>query len=265
MATMPATATAPPFEPFPARRPDGEPQTDRCGTYEITREAVDSASRLPMADRILIRTATGSPVVELKNDQPFVRIGVDWCYDVNFDGNPELSVFTYTGGAHCCTTQNIYSFFGPKSELLFTYEAGNGGSLSPQELDGTAPMELTGLDDRLAYFGDLSYAASPPIVIAYANRNGTYVEATKEFPDVIRQHRSQLVTEYTACAATPASAVDCQKGIGLGVMAESLVLGDWATFSATLNPPAEVKAWLDSHQAELQTLVTAPKPTPQPD
>ncbi len=250
----------PAFTPFPERRADGQTQTDRCGSYNVERKkAASTGSNLPMADIITISTSTGVFVVELKNEEPFVRIGIDWCYDLNADGLIEMSVYTNSGGAHCCTTQAIYTFNGPKSELLMLYEAGNAGSLLPQELDGKAPVELTGQDDRLAYFGDLSYAASPTLVTVFAYKSGKYVDSTKDFPAVVQQYRSQLVALYQTCGTSPA-VTECQKGVGLGVMAESLVLGDWTSFVSTLNPPAEVRAWLDANQSKVAAIVAEPKP-----
>lgn len=260
-----ASPTVPPspqpaFTPFPERRADGQAQTDRCGSYNVERKkASPTGSNLPMADIITISTSTGVFVVELKNEEPFAAIGIDWCYDLNADGLIEMSVYTFSGGAHCCTSQAIYTFNGPKSELLMLYEAGNAGSLLPQELDGKAPVELTGQDDRLAYFGDLSYAVSPSLVTVFAYKSGKYVDSTKDFPAVVQQYRSQLVALYRTCGSSPAI-IDCQKGVGLGVMAESLVLGDWTSFVSTLDPPPEVRAWLDANQARVAAIIAEPKP-----
>jgi hypothetical protein len=256
------TPSVAPVVAFPARRADGAIQRDPCGKYTIVREAVTvPGQKFPSADKITVLTADGNLVVELKNDEPFTNVGVDWCYDVNADGNPELSVYTFSGGAHCCITQAIYSFAAAKSSLFLLYQAGNAGSLTPKELDGKPPIELTGFDDRLAYFGGISYAASPTLVTVYAGRDGKYVEATKDFKPVIEQYRSQLVSQFRTCESQPADQrFQCQQGLGLGIMAESLVIGDWDTFVGTLNPPANVRDWLASHRAELVAELAKPKP-----
>lgn len=169
----------------------------------MLRESAEPASdKLPRADVVTIPNSEGVFVVELKNDEPFAYISVDWCYDLQSDGLPELSVSTFSGGAHCCTTQAIYTFNGPKSELELLYEAGNAGPLLPQELNGSAPIELSGFDDRLAYYGDLAYAVTQPLVTVYAYESGVYVEATQDFPDVIRQYRSELVALYQTCGTS---------------------------------------------------------------
>lgn len=251
----------PNFEPFPARRADGQAQTDRCGSFTILREAGESASdNFPRADRVTISNEQGVLITELINDEPFTMINVDWCFDLNGDGQPELSVSDYSGGAHCCTSQVIYTFNAGKIEPYLLFEAGNAGPLLPQELDGAAPIELTGFDDRFAYYDDLAYAVSPTLVIVYAYEDGEHVEATKDFPDVVRQYRNQLTALYQTCGSTDA-AIDCQKGVGLGIMAESLLLGDWDDFAATLAIPGEVRAWLETNRADIEAILAARKPS----
>ena len=256
-----AAATPVPFVEFPARRPDGATQRDPCGTFTIMRVAVTlPGQKFPSADKITVLTAEGKTLVELKNNEAFASIGVDWCYDLNVDGDPELSVYTLSGGAHCCFSQSIYSFAGAKSSLFLLYDGGNAGPLTPRELDGKAPIELSGFDDRLAYFGGISYAASPTLITVYASRDGQYVEATKDYGPVVEQYRSQLLAQYKTCDSQPANQrYSCQQGIGLGIMAESLILGDWDTFIATLNPPKDVRDWLASKRAEVVALLAKPK------
>ncbi len=264
VTALPAATTAAtpvPFAAFPDRRADRATQRDPCGKYTIVREAVTlPGQKFPSADKITVLTSEEKPVVELKNDESFANIGIDWCYDLNADGDPELSVYTFSGGAHCCISQAVYSFSGAKSSLFLLYQAGNAGSLTPKELDGKSPVELSGFDDRLAYFGGISYAASPTLVTVYANRNGQYVEATRDYGPVVEQYRSQLLAQYKRCASQPSDQrYSCQQGIGLGIMAESLVLGDWDTFIATLNPPKDVRDWLASKRAEVVALLAKPK------
>lgn len=45
-------------------------------------------------------------------------------------------------------------------------------------------------------------------------------------------------------------------------MAESLLLDDWDQFATTLTIPDEVRAWLDTNEADVAELVKSPKPAP---
>jgi hypothetical protein len=200
--------------------------------------------------------ASGRKAAEFEAPDAFSTIGVDWCFDLEGDGVQELSVYRYSGGAHCCITQSVYSL-GPRITKLFDLDAGNAGGLGPAELDGREPYELVGVDDRFANFANLPFAVSPYVALVMAKRGEEWVVATAEFPNVVRGHRDETIKQAPVCEreGTP----ECWRGLGVGIMADSLVIGDWETVRHTLSLPEDTLFWLELQRDAIQAKLAEPK------
>lgn len=110
-------------------------------------------------------------------------------HDLDGDGEPEVVVAGYSGGAHCCTIGLVYRWDpASQSYLVATHEFGDPG-FRVRDLDGDGIPELETEDDAFAY-AFTSYAASlrPLQVIAY--RAGAFADVTKQraFRPAIRRH-----------------------------------------------------------------------------
>ncbi|WP_045234278.1 hypothetical protein, partial [Deinococcus pimensis] len=127
------------------------------------------------------------------------RAGLQWCRDVTGDGVPEALLFTYSGGAHCCTEHTLYTLSTPPRELLHAY-SGNVAELVPAQLDGRGPLELLSYDNRFAYAYGLCFACSPFLPVVYALRDGLYVDDSRSFPG--------LISARTAVTGAPAEPAD---------------------------------------------------------
>jgi hypothetical protein len=105
--------------------------------------------------------------------------------DLDGDGEPEILVDLFTGGAHCCLITEIFSFDGAAA----TYRRLEHNFADPgytlKDLNGDGTPELRSADFRFAY-SLASYAGSslPPQIWRW--RKGTLVDVTREFPDLIR-------------------------------------------------------------------------------
>jgi hypothetical protein len=113
--------------------------------------------------------------------------------DLNGDGEPEVLVDAYSGGAHCCALTEIASFNGTGYAVQEVYWGNTGYELG--DLDGDGRPELVGYDDAFAAQFS-SYAASffPPRVVDYDPAvAGALRGVTARFPALIRKNQRQAL------------------------------------------------------------------------
>ena len=115
--------------------------------------------------------------------------------DLDRDGEPEVVVDTYSGGAHCCTAAHVYGFRAGSHDRL-TVEWGNSG-YRLADLGGDRLYEMVGTDDAFAYaFTAYALSARPVKVVRYARgadgAPGT-VDVTRKFPKRIRSDARRLL------------------------------------------------------------------------
>jgi hypothetical protein len=108
--------------------------------------------------------------------------------DLDGDGEPEVVVDAYTGGAHCCTLTEVLRFTGAAYARLETAWGSLGYNLA--DLDGDGRPELSGHDFA---FEDAfsSHAASfePPLVLDYDPAvKGGFRVVTRRFPALARKN-----------------------------------------------------------------------------
>jgi hypothetical protein len=105
--------------------------------------------------------------------------------DLDGDGEPEVLVDLFTGGAHCCLITEIYSFDGAAG----TYRSLEHNFADPgyvlKDLNRDGVPELKSADFRFAYLLS-SYAGSFLPVQIWRWQNGSLVDVTREFPSLIR-------------------------------------------------------------------------------
>jgi hypothetical protein len=104
--------------------------------------------------------------------------------DLDGDGEPEVIVDLYTGGAHCCYVSRFYRFNGA------TYVPADRNFGDPSyridDLDGDGVKELITADYRFGYaFTAFAFSLMP--VRIYDLRAGSWQLVTTRFPDRIRK------------------------------------------------------------------------------
>jgi hypothetical protein len=190
------------------------------------------------------------------------RLFPQLCGDLVGDGGTALLYTTYSGGAHCCSTAFVASL-EPTPRRLLRYELNNAGGMEARQLDGGGPLELTSGSDAFAYFGDLPYAASPflPLAFAYDPQQGEYVEATRHFPDLIQADLDRTLRELDAAVQQGQDPI-VQQSLGLKAFAEFALLGHpdvgLAEVKARVGPDAA--AWLEAHREEALDLLAQTYP-----
>jgi hypothetical protein len=221
-----------------------------CGAYEVVPGGV-AANGQP--SRVGIRRA--GRLLDTVSDWSIVQVE---CVDVHGGKTPELLVSSHSGGAHCCETLHVFALAESPRELL-RYAAGNAIGYEFRDLDGDGRMELLLGDDSFAYFGDLSYAASPsylPLVACAADRG--FRDCTTRFPEIVRA----ALARYTGRLAPPSPDRDVKtvEGAALGVLAVSMLLAEEREGLAAVRAATgsdEVMTWLERASPQVRDWVSA--------
>ncbi|MEZ5102228.1 MAG: VCBS repeat-containing protein [Thermoleophilia bacterium] len=104
--------------------------------------------------------------------------------DLDGDGEPEVLVDQFSGGAHCCEYTRIYRFDGTTYSSVVVDWGNYGHSL--EDLDGDGVPELRTSDDRFAYTFTAYVASVPPIrILRY--QAGVLSDVTRSFPALVRR------------------------------------------------------------------------------
>lgn len=152
--------------------------------------------------------------------------------DLEGNGQPEAIVSLNTGGAHCCTIVQVFSFDpGVQAYRPLERDFGDPGALLT-DLNGDGHLEFESADDRFAYaFTSYAYSGLPLQVWRF--QDGRFVDVTRDFPkelsvDAARQFKGFLATR--------------RHGMGLGLIAawagDEYLLGHRALVARTLSREA---------------------------
>lgn len=111
----------------------------------------------------------------------------------DLDGNGEIEVIvdTYTGGAHCCSISAIYGWDPATNQYRHHVQYWGDPGYVLKDLGGQPGSELLSGDDRFAY-AFCAYACSALPVLVYRYENGDLVDVTKQFPLQMRQQDRAL-------------------------------------------------------------------------
>jgi hypothetical protein len=104
--------------------------------------------------------------------------------DLDGDGEPEVIVDLYTGGAHCCVVSRFYRWTGT-GYVPADRNFGDPG-YRIEDLDGDGVQELITADYRFGYaFTAFAFSLMP--VRVYDLRAGHWELVTRNFPELIRK------------------------------------------------------------------------------
>lgn len=102
-------------------------------------------------------------------------------FDLDSDGESELIVNIYTGGAHCCTVARVLQY-QPATGTYMGFDqnfADSGFTLTDQGDD--LSMEFVTADSRFAYrFTAFAYSGMP--ILLYRFAHGAFIEVGKVYP-----------------------------------------------------------------------------------
>ena len=241
-----------------------ETTTQTCAGYTITavaRPDALSADRPAAPPPSLTVTAPDGSIVvrwqgRLEHDESAHSLD---CRDVDADGRPELLYSEDSGGMHCCSTFVLLRLETPATELL-RVNLLDAWSFVPSQLDASPALELVAADLRLEYMGDLPYIVTSPFPRIFAFDGERYVDATRSYPASLRADRKKALHALAACAvdSPDGDAVDCQKAVGLRIVALDILLGTGATGISKLPLDAATRQWLQAIRAEVARALATP-------
>ena len=202
---------------------------------------------------ILMLEASG--VVSIRIDQASAIEALTGT-DINGDGNPEVIIETYSGGAHCCFGTQVYSLGKQPKLILKKPESNAGGQF--EDLDGDGIYEFITYDDIFAY-QYCAYAGSPFVksILVYDPVQALYQPASPLFPEEYIQ--DILTHTETAAKAKPSEYGEWDETTKCGVL--PLVLahiysGDLETAHSELRrvyPYPDVNTFWDEIMLQIQT------------
>jgi hypothetical protein len=144
--------------------------------------------------------------------------GEIWLQDLNNDNTAEVIVSNYSGGAHCCTTHQVYQWTGETFEETTLGPAdGYGGSFEDLENDGI--VEFITFDGAFLYAFS-SYAGSfPPSQILRIGEYGLE-DVTRDYPEQLRSTAWQM---YQSIQDRDSEI----NGVLAGYVAQKILLGEF--------------------------------------
>jgi hypothetical protein len=148
--------------------------------------------------------------------------------DLEGNGQPDVVLELSTGGAHCCSILQVFSFDpGTMAYRAVERDFGDPGALVT-DLSGDGRLELQSADDRFAYeFTAYAYSGLP--VQIWSFKEGRFMDVTRQFPDAITADAARQFKGFLA---------NRRQGYGLGLIAA------WAADQELLGNDALVRATL---------------------
>jgi hypothetical protein len=130
-------------------------------------------------------------------------------YNFSGDGNKDIVIEYYSGGAHCCFSLNICNISNDKFNILDSLYLGNS-YYDVKDLDGNGELEIISSNDMFAYaFTNFSQSRFP--ITIYSLKNNKLKLANKEFEKEVLAHIKELqeeLQEYTKSGFVCPSSAD---------------------------------------------------------
>ncbi|HEX8646433.1 MAG TPA: hypothetical protein VF715_06000 [Thermoleophilaceae bacterium] len=148
--------------------------------------------------------------------------------DLDGNGEPEVLIDLYTGGAHCCSYTQIYSFDAQPAPGAYRRTKGSWGDFGYElrDLDKDGRPEFRSSDFRFAG-AFTAYAASgaPPMILRFGDRK--LKNATKQYKGEIKKNLKQYVALYKEFRKDPDTPE--VRGFLAAYTADKLLLGQKST------------------------------------
>jgi hypothetical protein len=147
--------------------------------------------------------------------------------DLDGDGEPEVLVDTFSGGAHCCLTTRVLTFDGTGYQPRDIAWRDVGYQL--RDADGDGRPELVGQDPVFAAaFTAFAASAFPPLVLRLDH--GRAVDVTRRFPSIVTQDAKARLRDLRR-----ARRGDDVRGILAAYVADQYLLDHGATGTAEVD------------------------------
>lgn len=129
--------------------------------------------------------------------------------DLEGNGQPAVVLDLYTGGAHCCSVVQVFSYDPAVMTYRLTeHDFGDPGARLT-DVDGNGSLQFESADDRFAYeFTSFAYSGLPRQIWRF--QNGRFLDVTRQFPQAVAADARRQWRQFLA---------DRRQGLGLGFIA----------------------------------------------
>lgn len=149
--------------------------------------------------------------------------------DLDGDGEPEVILDLYWGGAHCCWYTQIYRYVAGAAGYRTNVHVWGNFSYVLADLDHNGLQELVTRDNRFSYaFASFAYTRWPVRILSYLR--GRLRVTTTAYPSEIRRDATALWREAMARRHGPSN-----QGIIAAWAADQCLLGHFAQAFRTID------------------------------
>ena len=167
--------------------------------------------------------------------------------DLDADGEPEVWVDTYSGGAHCCDESRFFHYVPATKRYATTHHDWGNVSYRLQDVGADGRPELVSSDDRFAYVFT-SFAGSFFPLQIWRFDHGRVTDVTRSFPARTQHDAAKLWKTYLSLRREKIE----PRGVLAAWMADEYLLGreqgGWARLDAAyrrgeLGPRPDLAGW----------------------
>lgn len=122
--------------------------------------------------------------------QPSVHV-----LDLEHNGSPDVLLDLFSGGAHCCFIEQVFSFNSATGTYVKTeHNFGNPGAVL-KDLRHNGHLEFLTEDNSFAYaFTDYAASGMPIQILTFSN--GRFHNVTRQYPKLIRQDAASWMKAF---------------------------------------------------------------------
>jgi hypothetical protein len=119
--------------------------------------------------------------------------------DLEGNGDPDVVLDLYSGGAHCCTVVQIFSFDPATATYVKTERVFGDPDAKVVDLSHDGHLEFLTADDSFAYrFTDFAASGLPIEIFTFANRQ--FTDVTRSYPTLIAKDAALWLRAFKAQA-----------------------------------------------------------------
>ena len=121
--------------------------------------------------------------------------------DLDGDGEPEVMLDFFSGGAHCCLSSQIFGYDRATSQYQITeHYWGDGDTRKLEDLNQDGIFEFLSYDTRFAYTF-ASFAGSGFPIQIWQYRQGKMIDVTRQFPTLVYNDATRYWQLYSQARA----------------------------------------------------------------
>jgi hypothetical protein len=144
----------------------------------------------PVVSKFCAELCWPGPAVAAK--RPAVQV-----VDLEHTGNPDVVLDLYSGGAHCCTVIQIFSFQAATSSYLETERVFGDPDARVVDLGHDGNFEFLTADDSFAYrFTDFAASGLPIEILTFAG--GNFTDVTRSYPALVAKDAAFWLKAFRA-------------------------------------------------------------------